>query len=476
MNVRKAIVEPIIGKPPKFLHVSFNQDDSCFSAATEGGFLIYNTDPLACKLVKHFQESTNIGASGSGTGIGYTKMLHRTNYIALVGGGKKPRYPLNKLIIWDDLQQRESVSSKFMSPIKQVFLSRIHIVVVLDASIEVFQFQPSPKRICPSLEISPNGPVDFIVSQMRNRRKSQDSINNSNMNGYSSNNGASTSASNNSTSNSGGVHGIMAFPSSRSVGQVHIADLSRLKHNDQNPDGTQLLPTSIIKAHKTPIRFLKLNHQGTMVATCSIQGTLIRIFSTHNGSLIKEFRRGLDRADIYEMSFSPKGSKLAVVSDKQTLHVFQISLGKENHSNNNKGTDDISKNKIHALRNIVPSGWKPKYLDSIWSMCSIHLKNPMLRNNDTDTQFQKDRCKIGWCKENGSDNGNSVDEEDSIVLVWRKSGVWEKYVILEKEEQQQQQQQQQVYSAQETLRNDTTNANGNGMPQWELVRESWREL
>lgn len=452
MNVRHAIVEENIKRPARFLQVSYNQDDSCFSAATEDGFLIFNTDPLACKLKRKFTDEEDSRKNEAGGGIGCTRMLYRTNYTALVGGGKRPKYPLNKLIIWDDLQQRESVVLKFMSPVKEVFLSRIHIVVVLDRSVEVFQFQPSPKRICPSLEISPQGPVDFVVGSQLHRRYSQESSDPAVLN----------------DSLPQAITGMLAFPSARSTGQVHVADLSRLKHNDQNPDGTQLLPTSIIKAHKTPVRLLRLNHQSTMVATCSIQGTLIRIFSTHNGSLIKEFRRGLDRADIYDMAFSPKGTRLAVVSDKQTLHVFQISSKEIHFNGNNK--DDFNKNKIHALKNVVPASWKPKYLDSVWSMCSVHLKNPTIRrNNGLDSQFSQDRCKIGWSRDTGDNNINEFDEEDSIVLVWKNSGIWEKYVILEKE----QQTQRQVFSAQETLRTDGNKTN---KTQWELVRESWREL
>ncbi|KAI4265924.1 MAG: hypothetical protein LQ337_008922 [Flavoplaca oasis] len=55
-------------------------------------------------------------------------MLGKANYIALVGGGKNPKFPINKLIIWDDAKQFAAVTLEFPTQVLQSRLSRSQIL------------------------------------------------------------------------------------------------------------------------------------------------------------------------------------------------------------------------------------------------------------------------------------------------------------------------------------------------------------
>ncbi|KAH3664426.1 hypothetical protein WICMUC_005811 [Wickerhamomyces mucosus] len=354
MKTTKPIIESENTSSSKLLSATFNQDSSCFAISTENGFRVYNSDPMELKVKREFDDNG---------GIGLIRMLYRTNYLALIGGGRNPRFPLNKTIIWDDLKAKDALTLNFYSPILNIFLSRTRIVVVLNNKIHIHGFGSPPKAISnyETLE-NPLGIAALSPGIYQDQTSSSQ---------------------------------ILAFPS-RIPGQIQIVDISS--------NGNERNLVSIVKAHKSDIRCIALNKAGTMIASASETGTIIRVHSTQTCSLLYEFRRGLDRAVVYSMEFSQNGSKLAVLSDKLTLHVFNINSQQQN--------------KQHLLKNL-PVPLKPNYFNSTWSFCSLHLNSPIDGNDDI--LDVNDRGVIGW------------SSEYSIIILWKLRAKWEKYEIIEKE-------------------------------------------
>ncbi|CAI9105356.1 OLC1v1004265C3 [Oldenlandia corymbosa var. corymbosa] len=305
--------KPMDRSSSALLHVSFNQDAGCFATGTDRGFRIYNCDPFR----ELFRRDFDVAG-----GIGTVEMLFRCNILALVGGKNNPQYPPNKVMIWDDHQSRCIGELAFRSEVRGVRLRRDRIVVVLEQKIFVYNF--TDLKLLNQIETISNPKGLCAVSQAAGSF-------------------------------------VLVCPGLQK-GQVRVEHYASKK-------------TKFILAHDSRIACFALSQDGQWLATASTKGTLVRIFNTHDGTLMQEVRRGADRAEIYSLAFSPSAQWLAVSSDKGTVHVFSLKtvaggIGSENLSS--QPEPELSRTSSGSSLSFM-KGVLPKYFSSEWSVAQFHL-------------------------------------------------------------------------------------------------------
>jgi len=86
-------------------------------------------------------------------------MMFRTNILALVGGGQKPKFATNKVFLWDDLSFKCIGELSFKTYVRAVKLTKDKIVVVLENRTYIYNFDDL--RLIDAIEtcVNPKGLV-----------------------------------------------------------------------------------------------------------------------------------------------------------------------------------------------------------------------------------------------------------------------------------------------------------------------------
>lgn len=173
-----------------------------------------------------------------------------------------------KIVLWDEEKVKSTLTFELRTPVQRVRISQQYVVAVLLNSIHLYKLSARPEKI-KEYETT-NNPWGLCCLNKD----------------------------------------IVVFPG-RTPGQVQVLELATRN-------------VSIIPAHSNALRALSLSPDGTIIATASEQGTLIRLWSVGSCAKLGEFRRGIEGATVFSIALSPSNAFLAVTSDTGTLHIFDL--------------------------------------------------------------------------------------------------------------------------------------------------------
>ncbi|KAI0203261.1 WD40 repeat-like protein [Astrocystis sublimbata] len=277
MNTRPPIELP---SEQAALSVAFNNDSSRFAVGLDSGFCSQPTPRQPSFIALQDAAFTYVHtvflastcqiqtAKDLNAGLGLVQMMGNTNFLALVGGGRAPKFPQNKVIIWDESKGKVAFEIAALTAVRGVHISRTRVVVVQQNSVRLYAFEKPPKPL------AKYETADNLLGLCCLTDK------------------------------------YLAFPG-RTPGHVQVVRLAT--------DSVSILP-----AHSSSLRALQLSSDGELLATASEKGTLVRIFATGSGAKLGERRRGTENATIFSLRFSPSGNMLACTSDKGSLHIFDV--------------------------------------------------------------------------------------------------------------------------------------------------------
>jgi autophagy-related protein 18 len=203
------------------------------------------------------------------------ELLHESSLVFLVGSEEAKDFSPYKVTIWSTNENLVIYSSpKFNSKILGIKLNKKRMLVLEKNLLHIYNF--SDMKIIHSMEVNNISISNIAISYC--------------------------SESDN----------ILCYSHFADQGLIKIYDLF------------SLYLKYTIRAHKSKVGRLSINHKGDMVASCSEKGTIIRIFSIITGDKIYTYKRGISSTIIYSMCFNKLNNQLLVTSENGTAHLFLL--------------------------------------------------------------------------------------------------------------------------------------------------------
>ena len=253
--------------------VAFNHDGSLFALGTTKGFSIFSCSPFKVLC------SENIEG-----GVSLVQVLGKSNIICYVKTITNKKETISEIVLWDQSKHAVILDVKLPEKVLAIKINFLHLFIISKNKIEVFLV--SKMASIEEIKTQDNPRGIFSVTQTEQGS-------------------------------------IMVYPYSKKskVGVVNFYINEQQNENNKNTNEDKEFN---FWAHTSAIGCLAINREGTLITTCSENGTLIRVFNL-KGEIGYEFRRGSDKAVIMNLSFDYNSNFVACTSDKGTIHVFVLS-------------------------------------------------------------------------------------------------------------------------------------------------------
>lgn len=320
--------------------INFNQTGSCISVGTSEGLKILNCEPFG----RFYSDES--------AGCGIVEMLFCTSLLAVVGIGDNPAMSPRRLKVINTKSHSVICEVTFPNTILAVKMNKLRLVVLLHEQIYIYDI--SNMRLLYTIETSlnPHGVISLSTSLEQNylAYPSSPKIINSEIKGNATTNNINISKrfiKNDQFYDQPGtiVESNLenarddAGQSTSSVSEILTIQTSGHGNNSTSTGNTssiikngdvilfnlqKLQPTMVIEAHKGEIAALTLSKNGSLLATASEKGTIIRVFALETYKKVHQFRRGTYPTRINSLSFSENNEFLAASSSNKTVHIFKL--------------------------------------------------------------------------------------------------------------------------------------------------------
>ncbi|CAH2352382.1 autophagy-related protein 18 [[Candida] railenensis] len=305
-------------------YITFNQDSSCVAVGLSNGYKIFN-----CKNSSSTTNATSASSSSSQhsdshntafgkcfqhrkeESVGIIEMLYCTSLLAIVSQGDELGSSPRKLRIINTKRNSTICDLTFPTTILRVKLTKQRMIVLLEEQIYIYDI--TTMKLLHTIETSPNL-NGLITLSLENC----DSMGNCYL-AYPSPPKSITHDSLLATgiNTNGGSNSIHANIQSVSNTPNRVGDVIIFNVNT-------LQPLSVIEAHKSTLAAICLSNDGTLLATASDKGTIIRVFSVETGVKLFQFRRGTYPTKIYSLNFNKDNRYVVATSSSETVHIFRL--------------------------------------------------------------------------------------------------------------------------------------------------------